>query len=53
MMVSTGVIRRQSGELHALGAGEALALVGQQMGYVVAAIFAVVFSNMDSAISRF
>lgn len=52
MAASSGVIRRVSGSIHAIGPAGAMGLAAQQVGYVAAAIFTVVFALKDKGISR-
>jgi exopolysaccharide biosynthesis polyprenyl glycosylphosphotransferase len=52
MLASNGAVRRTSGTLHVLGSAGALSLAAQQIAYVAAAIFAVVFALKDKGISR-
>lgn len=52
MTASTGVIRKVSGTLHSISTAGAFALAAQQMCYVAAAIFTVVFALKDQSISR-
>lgn len=52
MAASTGAVRRVSGTLHVLESAGALALAAQQIAYVAAAVFTVVFALKDQGISR-
>ncbi|MCX6936552.1 MAG: exopolysaccharide biosynthesis polyprenyl glycosylphosphotransferase [Verrucomicrobia bacterium] len=52
MIASAGAIREVSNRLFSLGSVSSLSLAARQIFYVAAAIFAVVFSSKDQAISR-
>lgn len=52
MAASSGAIRKVSGTLHVIGSAGAFTLAGQQIVYVAAAIFTVVFALKDQGISR-
>ena len=52
MVASAGAIRKVSGTLHVISSAGAFALAAQQIVYVAAAIFTVVFALKDQGISR-
>jgi exopolysaccharide biosynthesis polyprenyl glycosylphosphotransferase len=52
MTASTGIIRKQGGSLHILGISGSMALAAQQVLYISAALFSIVFSLKDQSISR-
>lgn len=52
MSASSGAIRKVSGTLHVIGSAGAFALAAEQIAYVAAAIFAVVFVLKDQGMSR-
>lgn len=52
MLAGAGAIRKVTGTLHILGSAGAFALAANQIAYVAAAIFAVVFALKDQGMSR-